>query len=129
MKAIIAVNNLGFIGLSAGLPWPKCKSDFKHFKEKTIGCSLLVGYNTYQTLPPLKDRSVIVDPRDSIILANSVDWCIGGKKTYEKYAKYFTELHISHINNNTIGDTAFPDLTSLNPNCKIYNYYFEPDTI
>jgi dihydrofolate reductase len=34
MKAIIAVNNLGFIGLGDGLPWPKCLEDFKHFKQK-----------------------------------------------------------------------------------------------
>jgi len=54
-----------------------------------------------------------------------VDWCIGGKKTYEKYCQYFTELHISHIDNNSIGDIMFPDLRNLNPNCKIYNYNFK----
>ena len=53
--------------------------------------------------------------------------CIGGKKTYEKYAKYFTELHISHINDNQVGDTTFPDLKNLNKDCKIFNYYFEPN--
>jgi len=36
----------------------------------------------------------------------------------------FTELHISHIDNNDIGDVTFPNLSNLNPDCKIYNYNF-----
>jgi len=123
MKAIIAVNNLGFIGLNEGLPWPKCKEDFKLFKSLTTGSSVLVGYRTMKTLPPLKDRTVYMDFRDSV--RESIDWCIGGKKTYEKYASSFTELHISHIDDNTIGDTTFPDFSNLNPECKIFNYYFK----
>lgn len=123
MKAIIAVNNLGFIGLNKGLPWPRCKEDFQLFREKTMNCSLIVGYRTMETLPPLKDRVVYMDFRDSV--RTEIDWCIGGKKTYEKYAPYITELHISHINDNTIGDTTFPDFSNLNPDCKIFNYYFD----
>lgn len=123
MKAILAVNNLGFIGLNNGLPW-KSKTDFKHFKEKTIGGRLIVGYNTFNYLPSLKDRTIVLDERATLEV-NDIDWCIGGKSTYEKYAHVFTELHVSHINNNTIGDTLFPDFKKLNPNCKIYNYYFE----
>lgn len=83
----------------------------------------MVGYNTYDGLPKLKDREIILDVRDIILEA---DWCIGGKKTYEKYAPYFTELHISHINDDTIGDTMFPDFKNLNPRCKVYNYKFNP---
>lgn len=123
MKAIIAVNNLGYIGKNNGLPWPPNKEDFKHFKNLTIGGILLVGYNTYQTLPPLKGRTIILDIRNQIH-SDPVDWCIGGKKTYEKYAHLFTELHISHINDNSIGDTLFPDFKNLNTNCKIFNYNF-----
>ncbi len=39
--------------------------------------------------------------------------------------EYFTELHISHIDNNDIGDIMFPNLMNLSPDCKIYNYYFK----
>lgn len=144
MKAILAKNNLGFIGLNGGLPW-RSKSDFRHFKEMTIGQKLLVGYNTFSTLPKLKDREVILDihinsafhyldspekismAEERKLLLGTIDWCIGGKKTYEKYAPIFTELHISHINDNTIGDTLFPDLSRLNKDCKIFNYYFDVD--
>jgi dihydrofolate reductase len=131
MKAILAVNNLGFIGLNGGLPWHS-KADFQHFKKLTKDSRLLVGYNTFQTLPPLKGREVVLCGRDMIdadVMDWGIDWCIGGKKTYERFASYFTELHISHIDDNTIGDTLFPDLRNLNSKCLIYNYYFKDNKI
>ena len=126
LRAILAVNNLGYIGKNNKMLW-HCPDDFKHFKEKTMGGTLLVGYNTASELPPLKGRTVILDVRNEYCgdPGDSEIWCIGGKKTYEKYAQYFTELHISHIDNNDIGDVMFPDLTNLNPDCKIFNYYFK----
>jgi len=121
MKAIIAVNNLGYIGKDNKLIWYS-PDDLVHFKDLTMDCSVLVGYNTYQELPKLANREIILDVRG--VYNFEFDWCIGGKKTYEKYAPYFTELYISHINDNTIGDTTFPDFKNLNPRCKIYNYNF-----
>ncbi len=121
MKSIIAVNNLGYIGLNNKLLW-KSSQDMSHFIKMTINQRLLVGYNTAQDLPKLINRTIIIDDRDELI--TDVDWCIGGKKTYEKYAPHFTELHISHIDNDDIGDIMFPDFRNLNPNCKIFNYYF-----
>lgn len=64
---------------------------------------------------------------DETIENVKIDWCIGGKKTFEKYCNRFTELHISHINDNTEGDVTYPDFKNLNPNCKIFHYYFEVD--
>ena len=121
MKAIIAVNNLGFIGKGNTLLW-RNKEDLKHFKRLTDGGILLVGYNTFSELPALSNRGLDIDTRNEFYF--DVDWCIGGKKTYEKYAKYFTELHISHINNDSIGDIMFPDLKELNTDCKIFKYYY-----
>lgn len=121
MKAIIAVNNLGFIGIGNGMLWHSSE-DFGHFKRMTYGGRLLVGYNTFQDLPTLKGRELIVDSRGEFI--TDIDWCIGGKKTYEKYCHLFTELHISHINDNSIGDVTFPDFTKLNSECQIFNYQF-----
>lgn len=136
MKAIIAVNNLGYIGLNNDLPW-RCSEDLKHFKALTSQSHmgnqypiLLVGYNTMQTLPKLGERQLWVPPKRSFIYHSDiqkVDWCIGGKITYERFCNLFTELHISHINDNTVGDTFFPNLMNLNPDCKITHYYFEPN--
>ena len=42
MKAIVAVNNLGFIGLDDKLLWYN-KEDLKHFKNMTDGSTLTSG--------------------------------------------------------------------------------------
>lgn len=124
MKAIIAVNEEGYIGLNGGLPW-KCKEDLLHFKELTMGSTLIVGYNTAQTLPKLTGRNLIVYDRNSPTDGFGDDtWCIGGKKTYETLCHLFTELHISIIDDHTIGDTKFPDLSNLSPDCKKFFYKF-----
>tara|TARA_R110000822_G_scaffold207971_3_gene343942 strand:+ start:13619 stop:14023 length:405 start_codon:yes stop_codon:yes gene_type:complete len=123
MKGIVAINNLGFIGKDNKLMW-KSTDDLKHFKELTNGCVCLVGWNTQLELPPLPNRTMILDIRNETKDTSEIDWCIGGKKTYEKYAPVLTELHISHIDNNSIGDTLMPDFKNLNPNCKIFNYYY-----
>lgn len=146
MRAIIACNSLNFIGLDNKLPW-KCSEDLKHFKSLTVGQKLLAGYNTFNSLPPLKDREVFCDvhmnrafhildtdeikqkTEDHLKILSQIDWCIGGKKTYEKYCHLFTELHISYINDDTIGDTTFPDLSNLNKDCKIFKYHFEVDRV
>ena len=50
MKAIIAINKLGYIDKEESLPW-KCKEDLNHFKKMTMNCKLLVGRKTFETLP------------------------------------------------------------------------------
>lgn len=124
MKAIIAKNNLNYIGLNGELPWSS-KDDLKHFKELTMGGKLIVGWNTSKKLPHLKGREIIIDDdNNSNIDYNEIDWCIGGKLTYEKFCHLFTELHISIINDDTIGDTIFPILENINPECKYFYYNF-----
>lgn len=122
MKAIIAVNNLNYIGLNGKIPWQSA-DDYKHFRELTTGCTLLVGYNTAISLPKLNNRTIIIDNEN--IDLEKIDWCIGGTKTFEKYCYLFTELHVSHIDDDTVGDILFPNLEKLNPDCKIYNYNFK----
>lgn len=132
MKAIIAVNNLWFIGLKDDLPWGrKCPDDLKHFKNLTSNSeripNLLVGFNTFKNLPPLKGRNLILSPKSDsgVKISEEIDWCIGGKITYERWCHLFTELHVSVINDNTIGDTYFPNLENLNPDCKVFIYRFD----
>lgn len=126
MKAILAINNENYIGLDNILPW-RCSADLQHFKALTKGATLLVGYNTSTELPPLPGRTVIVDSRDGILEFEDLEnvWCIGGKKTYEKYAHLFTEVHISLIDDDTIGDTLAPNL-KLTEECKVWKYEFTP---
>jgi dihydrofolate reductase len=60
MKAIIAMAQNRVIGKNGGLPWPNIKEDLKHFKEFTMGKTLIVGKNTFDTLPLLKNRECLV---------------------------------------------------------------------
>lgn len=49
---IIAATSLdGVIGIDEKIPW-RIPEDFKHFRETTMGHTLVVGYKTYLTLPP-----------------------------------------------------------------------------
>ncbi len=60
MKAIVAMAKNRVIGKNGKLPWPSIKEDFKHFKEFTTGKTLIVGKNTFDTLPLLKNRECLV---------------------------------------------------------------------
>jgi len=47
---IAAVSIDGVIGVDNEIPW-RIPEDFRHFRNTTMGNMLLVGYNTYKTLP------------------------------------------------------------------------------
>lgn len=126
MKAIIAINAAGYIGDKGGLLW-SCKADLAHFKEATLHKRLLVGYNTAKTLPALENRTLVVDKREGLSASQigAIDYCIGGRKTYERYQSHFTELHISVIvDSYQIGDTPAPCLNRIPSFCKIHFYFF-----
>ena len=55
----------GVIGAKGALPW-RLKSDLAFFKKATLGCPVLMGRKTWESLPfrPLKGRENIVMTRD-----------------------------------------------------------------
>lgn len=63
MKLILisAVSINGIIGLDNEIPW-HVPEDFKHYKDTTMGHPVIVGLNTYKTLPPkaLENRDYLV---------------------------------------------------------------------
>ena len=59
MKAILAMAKNRVIGKNGGLPW-HVPNDFKWFKEFTMGKKIIVGKNTFDTLPLLKNRECLV---------------------------------------------------------------------
>jgi dihydrofolate reductase len=134
MKAIIAVNLKGFIGLDGTLPW-RSSADLQHFKRLTLGNTCIAGFNTLKNLPPLKGRIIWLDKPAVFDMINAKPelyknvWCIGGAKTYEKYCHLFTELHISFIDDQTIGDTAYPPMVNLNPECEQFHYTFDTNPV
>ena len=68
MRAIIAMAQNRVIGKNGGLPWPSIKEDFKWFKEFTVGNTIVVGKNTFDTLPLLKNRECLVLSKGDSVL-------------------------------------------------------------
>lgn len=62
-KMIVCTDGEGGIGLDNNIPWHS-RADFAYFKEYTSGSKILMGYNTWVSLPqksrPLPDRHNIV---------------------------------------------------------------------
>lgn len=125
MKTIIAVNKAGYIGKGDKLPW-RCKEDLKHFKKMTMNCKLLVGRTTYESMPKLEGREMIVVGKGYNTLEDALDknpdWVIGGKRLYESTIHLCDELHVSEIEDETIGDTKAPDFKNFKGEIKKYKF-------
>jgi len=69
--AIAAVSVDGVIGIGDNIPW-RIPEDFKHFRDTTMGNMLIVGYNTYKTLPPkaLEGREYMVVCGDNPVVSH-----------------------------------------------------------
>ena len=57
MQAIASMTNERVIGNDGKIPW-KVASDLKWFRSFTLGKTIIVGSNTFESLPPLPDRTV-----------------------------------------------------------------------
>ena len=142
MKAIMAMSENRCIGKENKIPW-YVPNDFKWFKEFTMGNTLIVGKNTFDTLPLLKNRECLVlvkedkimaaNPNQYLVNNNSMtgqlitmtdielysqfrkDYLIvvGGAKTYVKLLPYITEFYVTHVNGNYDGDTFMPPFEDL----------------
>lgn len=132
MKLIVAVNNLGYIGKDGGMLW-HCTEDLKHFKSKTLDTRCLVGRKTWEGINFLKRREFIVVGSgvelghlklEDAIATNS-DWVIGGGRIYEQTVHLCEEIHISIIDDNTIGDVSFKIPEGYKG--EIFKYYFKPN--
>ena len=124
---IWAQDENGGIGKDGKLPW-HISEDLKNFKRLTSGSTILMGCNTWESLPirPLPERRNIV--LSSKVLSDvecytSVEECIetldgdgteklfviGGSTVYRNFIHRADELHITQVNEMTPGiDTYFP---------------------
>lgn len=104
--------------------------DLKYFKSVTNGHTIVMGYNTYMSLPirPLPNRKNIVLTTKNItlpgaIIINSLDKLIkeinleeevficGGESIYKQLMPYADKLYITHIFDEYEADTFFPEIT------------------
>ena len=135
MKAIVAVDLNWGIGCKGKL-LQSIPEDMKFFKEKTIGNVVVMGRETFESLPgknPLKDRVNIVLTRsesfndDRLIICNSIDevlnelqkyendkiFIIGGESVYKQFLSYCDELYITKLYNRYKADKFFPNIHTM----------------
>ena len=104
--------------------------DLKYFKNVTNGHTIVMGYNTYMSLPvrPLPNRKNIVLTTKNIklpgaIVLDSLEelfkeipseeevFICGGASIYKQLLPYATKLYITHIFDEFEADTFFPEIT------------------
>lgn len=137
MKAIVAMGSSNrVLGKNGGMPWPPIKEDFKWFKEFTIGKAIIVGKNTFATLPPLKNRRILVlsssrfvHPTDVTVIPNidelnavvsglkfheNIETIVaGGAGVYTSLLHLIDEFYVTHIDGNYDGDVFMPPFEHL----------------
>lgn len=132
MKAIVAVDLNWGIGYKGNLLKP-IAPDLKRFKELTINKVVVMGRETFESLPkkePLKDRVNIVLSKSDlindkrIIVCNSLNqlfnellkyntndvFVIGGESVYKQLLPYCTEVYVTKIQKTYIADRHFTNL-------------------
>lgn len=132
MKAIVAVDLNWGIGCKGKL-LQSIPEDMKFFKETTLGNVVVMGRETFESLPgksPLKDRVNIVLTRnksfkdDRLVICNSVEetlailkqyesdnvYIIGGEAIYNEFLPYCNEIFITKIQKKYEADKYFPNV-------------------
>lgn len=149
MKIICAINNLDYIGKNGELMW-RSSEDFKHFKKLTMGGIMIVGATTFEKDlkgRQLPGRTTLVVGRNYLSLWEAVKqatveqrlhpyggpdgrtlrdiWVIGGATIYKQLMPLATEIHLSLINDDQVGDCKF--ILSDDFRGKVFTYKFEPN--
>ena len=132
MKAIVAVDLNWGIGCGGNL-LQRIPEDMKFFKQMTLGKVVVMGRETFDSLPekaPLKDRVNIVLSKSAVSGDNGVIICrslkelfkqiekyntenvfiIGGESVYTQFLPYCEEAYVTRIQNEYLADKYFINL-------------------
>jgi dihydrofolate reductase len=69
IRVILAHDSFWGIGKDGDLPWPKNKDDLKWFKDTTMGGVVVMGKNTWDSLP---EKSKPLPGRNNIVVTSSI---------------------------------------------------------
>jgi dihydrofolate reductase len=123
------------IGLNGTMPW-HLPEDLAHFKRTTLGCPVIMGRKTWDSLPlkfrPLPGRTNLVLTRqadwheDGVLQARSLHdaiallgqmipqpatvWVIGGAQIYAQALPLATKVVVTEIDADYTGDAFAPQL-------------------
>lgn len=115
MKLIVACDPKGGIGYKNKLPWDKLQGDLPRFKELTTGKVVVMGRNTWDSLPvkPLPNRTNFVVTSDSF----SIPVQINHEKIFSitdlKTLRHFNE-HACIIGGAQLIKSSWKFITSVN---------------
>ena len=132
MKAIVAVDLNWGIGRKGNL-LQRIPEDMKFFKQMTLGKVVVMGRETFESLPgkePLKNRTNIVLSKnqkftnENLTICRSLDeltqelkkynfddvFVIGGESVYTQLLPYCTEAYVTKVNKSHIADKYFCNL-------------------
>jgi len=129
ISIIVAIAENDAIGKDNQLLW-HISEDLKRFKRLTAGHKVIMGRNTYLSLPfrPLPKRTniVITDDPDEVFeeceMAFSIDeamqkcgpdeecFIIGGASIYNQFMPLADKLYITRVHKAFEGDTFFPEI-------------------
>ena len=135
MKVIVAVDLNWGIGYRGNL-LQRIPEDMKCFKQMTLGKVVIMGRETFESLPgkePLKDRINIVLSKNQDFNKKEVTICrslkelfnelekydpedvfvIGGESVYSQLLTYCTEAYVTKIENQYVADKYFIDIDKI----------------
>lgn len=129
LHLILARAANGVIGNNNALPW-HLPEDLAHFKRLTLGCPVIMGRKTWDSLPakfrPLPGRRNIVVTRqpgwqaDGAVCVHSLAeamqqatghadaWVIGGADLYAQALPLASSAHVTEIEQDFVGDALAP---------------------
>lgn len=128
ISIIVAIARNSAIGRNNELLW-HISDDLKRFKKITEGHAVVMGRNTYLSLPkrPLVNRTNIVitdnlnERFDGCITVNSIEdavsacpeneecFVIGGGSVYRQFIPIANKMYITHVHKDFEADTFFPE--------------------
>jgi len=124
---VVAVAANGVIGRDNAMPW-HLPEDLRHFKELTLGRTLLMGRRTFDSIGrPLPGRRTVVLTRQDgwshpgVEVINSLDDArallragdvvlAGGGELYAELLDEIDTLELTEVHREVDGDARFPDL-------------------
>lgn len=131
---IAAVARNGVIGARGDMPW-RLSSDLRHFKRETMGCPMIMGRKTFQSLPGLlPGRPHLIVSRDPAFLPEGAEvlrsledavargevlvresgasalMIVGGGQIYAQALPLAHRIVLTEVEAEPLGDTVFPKL-------------------
>ena len=134
VSIIVAMDKNRVIGHNNTLPW-HLPEDFRHFKTTTMGCPIIMGRKTHESIgKKLPGRKNVILTRQNNYISEGCEishsfeeayekakdqnkkdqeiFVIGGSNIYESALEHVDRLYVTHVQGEFEGDTYFPEIDS-----------------